>query len=1137
MLLKKIKILSFEKYINKSCPSNLKKKFKKADFIFNSKARLFSTNQNKDFLNKNNKTTEYNKAINKKIYKYIKNLDSDLDPTTKKIYNLLKKNEKNLSFENINLSNTQSMGIFKKDIFLKFVNINFCIKNLINLPNNEHCGDSLEGIKDNSVYSENLAYSSFEDSLAPGSSGFDKPKDGLFKDNSEDTYYYEEDYEKFVRNLEKIDLSCNENYKEFVEYVNTNNIDVEKESFYFEELNYNFSDYEQELEEFLRIKSNKNTIRGNFADKVEDAHFDNREQHNENFEDKLLTKDDYERLHPYDEFPEIDLKENSQEHLNHLNESYEKIHYAKSNQEVFLLFKKLKKGRLILKNIKEKNDSNLYLFDEFEENVLEDKSQDYLNVLSEFYQKIYYAKTNKDVYLTVNKLTKGDLFLKSIKEKNNTKEHTNYVTEAYKTIVSKNKISFFNDLELYLFCKTAIAVYPISDYDYYDYFIFEQKNANSVVDIPELNESLREIFKNNSHNLNLNSTKRIKAKGYRHIDDSIENLRLIRNKNLNKISVDNFFDNNFIKEFEIGSSGLGIKIINKRMGEFTASIGNTEKIKETNLFEFETKKQGFFTSKITEQLEYETFALKNASDCKDIYVIEPEILEYYDNKNFIDITGYSIEKKIPVYQDLENILNIKGRTGLFLPATSSLKNTIIAQIDLFSANIEYSRYLWFNEKNTCLKTNRIDGDLVINKLIDDLHDNLKYTKLFHEKNILFDKIFVGKDKISSLDYTKIKYMYSLNKDNNAFERIAYARLMLKIKTERNDMRWLLQKRMNILNNFGIFDNCIGPKNNNIFKYRVRCTFENITNYTNDLDKILSYYDSYLKTLFFEKKSIGSRNINNFEIFDYNQTLAVYEYLENCESRITNYLFLIYKKISMESQTWPLDKKNNSIVFSFLEIKQWYLVNLKTSSGWYSRHCNEFDKKMLLHKENIKITNKSNNFNNSCREILIEKLSKNKIKLSVQNLEVGLFLEETKYDFNIILNQLVMLLGLWAVLFYLSKILSKKIFDLEKKSAYECGFEPFFILILGIEVSFIVVAFVFLIFDLELVFLLGFIMSVGSIGSFGIIILSIYLLTILGMVYLEMFFGVLSWPIWVQVKKQTNKSNDKKIGVSTFYNKK
>ena len=48
--------------------------------------------------------------------------------------------------------------------------------------------------------------------------------------------------------------------------------------------------------------------------------------------------------------------------------------------------------------------------------------------------------------------------------------------------------------------------------------------------------------------------------------------------------------------------------------------------------------------------------------------------------------------------------------------------------------------------------------------------------------------------------------------------------------------------------------------------------------------------------------------------------------------------------------------------------------------------------------------------------------------------------------------------------------------------------------------------------LELIFLVGFIMSVGSVGSFGLIIITKYLATVVFMIVLEIKFGVLSWPV-------------------------
>lgn len=126
---------------------------------------------------------------------------------------------------------------------------------------------------------------------------------------------------------------------------------------------------------------------------------------------------------------------------------------------------------------------------------------------------------------------------------------------------------------------------------------------------------------------------------------------------------------------------------------------------------------------------------------------------------------------------------------------------------------------------------------------------------------------------------------------------------------------------------------------------------------------------------------------------------------------------------------------------------------------------------------------------------------------------GLVFQEFQYNFTYLHTQLIVMLCLAGVLYGLSKILSKKIFNLDKKSAYECGFEPFLILTTSIEISFILVAFIFLIFDLELIFLAGFLISNGSIGSLGILLIFLYLLGVWVMVFFEIFSGILSWPVW------------------------
>lgn len=153
------------------------------------------------------------------------------------------------------------------------------------------------------------------------------------------------------------------------------------------------------------------------------------------------------------------------------------------------------------------------------------------------------------------------------------------------------------------------------------------------------------------------------------------------------------------------------------------------------------------------------------------------------------------------------------------------------------------------------------------------------------------------------------------------------------------------------------------------------------------------------------------------------------------------------------------------------------------------------------------------------------------------IQSGLFEQYFSYNFTYVHTQLLVMVTLAAILYFLSKILSKKIFNLDKKSAYECGFEPFLILTTSIEIGFVLVAFIFLIFDLELIFLSGFLISNGSIGSFGIILVLIYLSSVWIMVFLEVFTGVLSWPVWNIYKTNLFELEVSLVKAKSFYKKK
>ena len=94
--------------------------------------------------------------------------------------------------------------------------------------------------------------------------------------------------------------------------------------------------------------------------------------------------------------------------------------------------------------------------------------------------------------------------------------------------------------------------------------------------------------------------------------------------------------------------------------------------------------------------------------------------------------------------------------------------------------------------------------------------------------------------------------------------------------------------------------------------------------------------------------------------------------------------------------------------------------------------------------------------------------------------------------------------------FLSLVLGKKNSYREKVSTYECGFEPFQDSRSKFEVKFYLVAILFIIFDLEIIFLFPWAVAFNDIGMFGFwsMMLFLFVLTV-GFLY-EWLKGALDW---------------------------
>jgi len=145
-------------------------------------------------------------------------------------------------------------------------------------------------------------------------------------------------------------------------------------------------------------------------------------------------------------------------------------------------------------------------------------------------------------------------------------------------------------------------------------------------------------------------------------------------------------------------------------------------------------------------------------------------------------------------------------------------------------------------------------------------------------------------------------------------------------------------------------------------------------------------------------------------------------------------------------------------------------------------------------KNYSISEKTVKFSKINTEYLISGEISLKFDYSVENLFLFIFLF------------LVVILGLKCI----PKLLSPKIFYIEKLTSYECGFAPFSKKSIANELHFLVVGIIFLIFDLEIIYIVPLILGIGSQKLISIAV--IYFILIIITVYIELSSGAVSWPI-------------------------
>jgi len=101
-------------------------------------------------------------------------------------------------------------------------------------------------------------------------------------------------------------------------------------------------------------------------------------------------------------------------------------------------------------------------------------------------------------------------------------------------------------------------------------------------------------------------------------------------------------------------------------------------------------------------------------------------------------------------------------------------------------------------------------------------------------------------------------------------------------------------------------------------------------------------------------------------------------------------------------------------------------------------------------------------------------------------EIMLFLENSliKKEYSILLIFLIFAIILTIVIVGASYFLAKQNPEVEKLSAYECGFEPYEDARHTFDIRFCVIAILFIIFDIEIMFLIPWCVSIAKLDLLG-----------------------------------------------------
>lgn len=106
--------------------------------------------------------------------------------------------------------------------------------------------------------------------------------------------------------------------------------------------------------------------------------------------------------------------------------------------------------------------------------------------------------------------------------------------------------------------------------------------------------------------------------------------------------------------------------------------------------------------------------------------------------------------------------------------------------------------------------------------------------------------------------------------------------------------------------------------------------------------------------------------------------------------------------------------------------------------------------------------------------------------------------------------IVFTFGLSLIIFFLNVFAIPEEYNIEKNSPYECGFQPFNLNIQEFDVKYFLVALLFLIFDIEVIFLIPFISVFSVIDIVSFFYFLFFIVVLFFSLYYEWVLKAFEW---------------------------